>query len=151
MVVRSNIIIILATQSFFLAILRVHLKKNSYTVSAVAIDEQGNRSDPVQSKITVDQSAINTQNSQFTPKTTQLPADNHSAQNLTLSILDNDKLPVDIDIKELSLDIQSDDLAGNSRVSSFSRIDTGKYQVTITAGSTPENVTLTPKFRDNFF
>lgn len=126
-------------------------EKNSYTVSAVAIDEQGNRSDPVQSKITVDQSAINTQNSQFTPKTTQLPADNHSAQNLTLSILDNDKLPVDIDIKELSLDIQSDDPAGNSRVSSFSRIDTGKYQVTITAGSTPEIVTLTPKFRDNFF
>ncbi|WP_311749246.1 Ig-like domain-containing protein [Proteus terrae] len=126
-------------------------EKNSYTVSAVAIDEQGNRSDPVQSKITVDQSAINTQNSQFTPKTTQLPADNHSAQNLTLSILDNDKLPVDIDIKELSLNIQSDDPAGNSRVSSFSRIDTGKYQVTITAGSTPEIVTLTPKFRDNFF
>ncbi|MCT8230982.1 Ig-like domain-containing protein [Proteus terrae] len=126
-------------------------EKNSYTVSAVAIDEQGNRSDPVQSKITVDQSAINTQNSQFTPKTTQLPADNHSAQNLTLSILDNDKLPVDIDVKELSLDVQSDDPAGNSRVSSFSRIDTGKYQVTITAGSTPEIVTLTPKFRDNSF
>ncbi len=126
-------------------------EKNSYTISAVAIDEQGNRSDPVQSKIIVDQSAINTQNSQFTPKATQLPADNHSAQNLTLSILDNDKLPVDIDIKELSLDIQSDDPTGNSRVSSFSRIDAGKYQVTITAGSTPEIVTLTPKFRDNSF
>lgn len=126
-------------------------EKNSYTVSAVAIDEQGNRSDPVQSKITVDQSAINTQNSQFTPKTTKLPADNHSAQNLTLSILDNDKLPVDIDVKELSLDVQSDASAGNSWVSSFSRIDTGKYQVTITAGSTPEIVTLTPKFRDNTF
>ncbi|WPC99687.1 Ig-like domain-containing protein [Proteus terrae] len=126
-------------------------EKNSYTISAVAIDEQGNRSDPVQSKIIVDQSAINTQNSQFTPKATQLPADNHSAQNLTLSILDNDKLPVDIDIKELSLDIQSDDPTGNSRVSSFSRIDAGKYQVTITAGSTPEIVTLTPKFRDNTF
>lgn len=126
-------------------------EKNSYTVSAVAIDEQGNRSDPVQSKITVDQSAINIQNSQFTPKATQLPADNHSTQSLTLSILDNEKRPVDIDIKELSLDIQSDDPTGNSRVSSFSRIDAGKYQVTITAGSTPEIVTLTPKFRDNTF
>lgn len=124
---------------------------NSYTISAVAIDEQGNRSDPVQSQVTVDQSAINTQNSQFTPKTTQLPADNHSAQNLILSILDNDKLPIDINLKELSLNIQSDNPAGNSQVSHFSRIDAGKYQVTITAGSTPETVTLTPKFRDNTF
>lgn len=126
-------------------------EENSYTINAVAIDEQGNRSDPVQSHITVDQSAINTQNSQFTPKSTQLPADNHSVQNLTLSIFDNDKLPVDIDIKELSLKIQSDNPIGNSRVSNFSRIDTGKYQATITAGSTPEIVTLTPKFRDNIF
>lgn len=126
-------------------------EKNSYTISAVAIDEQGNRSDPVQSQVTVDQSAINTQNSQFTPKATQLPADNHSAQNLILSILDNDKLPIDINLKELSLNIQSDNPAGNSQVSHFSRIDAGKYQVTITAGSTPETVTLTPKFRDNTF
>lgn len=126
-------------------------EKNSYTISAVAIDEQGNRSDPVQSQITVDQSAINTQNSQFTPKVTQLPADSHSSQNLTLSILDNDKLPVDINIKELSLQVQSDNPISNSKVSNFSRIDAGKYQVTITAGSTPEMVTLTPKFRDNTF
>lgn len=126
-------------------------EKNNYTISAVAIDEQGNRSAPVQSQITVDQSAINTQNSQFTPKATQLPADSHSSQNLTLSILDNDKLPVDINIKELSLQVQSDNPIGNSKVSNFSRIDTGKYQVTITAGSTPEMVTLIPKFRDNTF
>ncbi|WIV89056.1 Ig-like domain-containing protein [Proteus appendicitidis] len=126
-------------------------EKNSYTISAVAIDDQGNRSDPVQSHITVDQSAINTQNSQFTPKATQLPADSHSAQNLTLSILDNDKLPVDININELSLQVQSDNPIGNSKVSNFSRIDAGKYQVTITAGSTPEMVTLIPKFRDNTF
>lgn len=126
-------------------------EKNSYTISAVAIDEQGNRSDPVQSQVTVDQSAINTQNSQFTPKKTQLSADNYSTQNLTLSILDNDKLPIDINLKELSLNIQSDNPIGNSRVSHFSRIDAGKYQATITAGSTPETVTLTPKFRDNIF
>ncbi|MDM3867440.1 Ig-like domain-containing protein [Proteus faecis] len=126
-------------------------EKNSYTISAVAIDEQGNRSDPVQSQVTVDQSAINTQNSQFTPKTTQLPADNHSAQNLILSILDNDNVPVDINIEELLLQVQSNTPIHSSRVSNFSRIDTGKYQVTITAGSTPEIVTLTPKFRDNTF
>lgn len=126
-------------------------EKNSYTISAVAIDEQGNRSDPVQSQIMVDQSAINTQNSQFTPITTQLPADNYSAQNLTLSILDNDNLPVDVNIKELSLQVQSNNPVSGSKVSNFSRIDTGKYQVTVTAGSSPEIVTLTPKFRDNIF
>lgn len=127
------------------------LSKNTYTISAVAIDEQGNRSDPVESKIIVDQAAINTQNSQFTPINTQLPADNHSAQNLTLSVLDNDKLPVDININELSLQVKSDNPISNSRVSQFSRLDTGKYQATITAGSTPEIVTLSPKFRDNTF
>lgn len=126
-------------------------EKNSYIISAVAIDEQGNRSDPVQSQIIVDQAAINTQNSQFTPKATQLPADNYSAQNLTLSILDNDNLPVDINIKELSLQVRSDNPASSSKVSNFNRIDTGKYQVTVTAGSSPEIVTLTPKFRDNIF
>lgn len=126
-------------------------EKNSYIISAVAIDEQGNRSDPVQSQIIVDQSAINTQNSQFTPKATQLPADNHSVQNLTLSILDNDNLPVDIDIKELSLQVQSDNPISSSQVSHFSQIDTGKYQATLRAGSSPEIVTLTPKFRDNTF
>lgn len=126
-------------------------EKNSYIISAVAIDEQGNRSDPVQSQIIVDQSAINTQNSQFTPKATQLPADNYSAQNLTLSILDNDNLPVDINLKELSLQVQSDNPASSSKVSNFNRIDTGKYQITVTAGSSPEIVTLTPKFRDNTF
>ncbi|WP_311752097.1 Ig-like domain-containing protein [Proteus columbae] len=126
-------------------------EKNSYIISAVAIDEQGNRSDPVQSQIIVDQAAINTQNSQFTPKATQLPADNYSAQNLTLSILDNDNLPVDINIKELSLQVQSDNPASSSKVSNFNRIDTGKYQITVTAGSSPEIVTLTPKFRDNIF
>lgn len=126
-------------------------EKNSYIISAVAIDEQGNRSDPVQSQIIVDQAAINTQNSQFTPKATQLPADNYSAQNLTLSILDNDNLPVDINIKELSLQVRSDNPASSSKVSNFNRIDTGKYQITVTAGSSPEIVTLTPKFRDNIF
>ncbi|HGN2346879.1 TPA: Ig-like domain-containing protein [Proteus mirabilis] len=126
-------------------------EKNSYTISAVAIDEQGNRSDPVQSIVTVVQSAINTQNSQFTPKATQLSADNHSTQNLTLSILDKDKLPININLKELSLNIQSDNPIGNRRVSHFSRIDAEKYQATITAGSPPEIVTLTPKFRDNTF
>ncbi|ODQ06206.1 Ig-like domain-containing protein [Shigella sp. FC1655] len=126
-------------------------EKNSYTISAVAIDEQGNRSDPVQSQIIVDQSAINTQNSQFTPTTTQLPADNYSAQNLTLSILDNDNLPVDINFEDLSLQVQSNNPVSGSKISNFSQIDTGKYQVTVTAGSSPEILTLTPKFRDNIF
>ncbi|MEQ5324416.1 Ig-like domain-containing protein [Proteus sp. fly-1008] len=126
-------------------------QQNSYTISAIAIDEQGNRSDPVQSKIIVSQSAINTQNSQFTPKISQLAADGHSTQSLLLTVLDNDKLPVDINLKELSLNSSSDNAISTSRISAFTRLDAGKYQLTITAGSSPETVTLTPKFRDDTF
>ncbi|OAT25897.1 Ig-like domain-containing protein [Proteus myxofaciens] len=127
------------------------LSKNTYTISAVAIDEQGNRSDPVESKIIVDQAAINTNNSLFEPKVSQLPADGHTKQHLTLSVFDNDKLPVDININELKLEQQSDTTKGNSQISPFSRIDKGQYQLTVTAGSTPEKLTLTPVFRDNSF
>lgn len=126
-------------------------QKNSYLISAVAIDEQGNRSEPVQSKVVVDQSAINTTNSQFTPTQSQLPADGHSTQTLTLSVLDNDNLPVDINLQELSLETQLGRQASNSKVSPFTRIDTGKYQATVTAGSVTEKLILTPKFRDNTF
>lgn len=127
------------------------IAQNTYTISAVAIDEKGNRSDPVQSKVIVDQAAINTQNSLFEPKQSQLPADGHTTQQLILSVFDNDKLPVDIDSKALSLQRQSDNAKGNSRISDFSRIDTGKYQLTVTTGSAPEKLTLTPVFRDNTF
>ena len=125
--------------------------KNSYTISAVAIDEKGNRSDPVQSKITVVQSAINTQNSQFEPGFSQLPADGHTQQQLVLSIFDNDNLPVDININELSVKKQTDNSTSGSTLSQFSRIDSGKYQITVTAGSSPEKLILTPYFRDNIF
>ncbi len=127
------------------------IEKNSYIISAVAIDTHGNRSAPVQTTVIVDKSLINTRNSLFSPKQSQLFANGEATQRLILSIVDNDNLPVDIDSKEITLQQQSDTEKGNSRISTFSRLAAGKYQLTVTAGSIPEKLTLTPVFRDNTF
>lgn len=127
------------------------IQKNTYTISAVAIDEQGNRSDPVQSQIIVDQSAINTQKSLFDPSLSQLPADGHTQQQLILSVFDNDNKPVNINIDELKLNIKTDNSLSGSHISAFSKIGAGEYDVIVTAGSSPEKLILTPYFRDNTF
>ncbi|HIE5973393.1 TPA: Ig-like domain-containing protein [Proteus mirabilis] len=127
------------------------IEKNSYIISAVAIDTHGNRSAPVQTTVIVDKSLINTRNSLFSPKQSQLFANGEATQRLILSIVDNDNLPVDIDSKEITLQQQSDTEKGNSRISTFSRLAAGKYQLTVTAGSIPEKLTLTPVLRDNTF
>lgn len=84
------------------------IEKNSYIISAVAIDTHGNRSAPVQTTVIVDKSLINTRNSLFSPKQSQLFANGEATQRLILSIVDNDNLPVDIDSKEITLQQQSD-------------------------------------------
>lgn len=56
------------------------IEKNSYIISAVAIDTHGNRSAPVQTTVIVDKSLINTRNSLFSPKQSQLFANGEATQ-----------------------------------------------------------------------
>ncbi|EPV3677956.1 Ig-like domain-containing protein [Enterobacter ludwigii] len=114
---------------------------NSYTVSGVAVDRKGNRSDRSETQVTVQAPEVNKQYSTFTPANSVLPADGKSTQVLTLALRDENNQAVDIDVKDISL--KSSTLRSAS-VSALTRKSAGVYTVTVTAGVDVENITLTP-------
>ncbi|MEI9540153.1 Ig-like domain-containing protein, partial [Enterobacter cancerogenus] len=91
--------------------------------------------------MTVQAPEVNKQYSTFTPANSVLPADGKSSQELTLTLRDESNQPVDVDIKDIS--IQHSTLK-SAVVSSPTRKSAGIYTVTVTAGSDAENVNLTP-------
>ncbi|EBV5419051.1 invasin [Salmonella enterica subsp. enterica serovar Saintpaul] len=114
---------------------------NTYTVSGVAVDRKGNRSDRSDTQVTVQAPEVNKQYSTFTPANSVLPADGKSTQVLTLALRDENNQAVDIDVKDISL--KSSTLRSAS-VSALNRKSAGVYTVTVTAGVDVENITLTP-------
>ena len=114
---------------------------NTYTVSGIAVDTKGNRSDRSDTQVTVQASEVNKQTSTFTPVSSVLPADGKSTQILTLTLLDANNQAVDIDVKDISL---KNSALKSATVSALTRNSAGVYIVTVTAGTDVENVTLTP-------
>lgn len=114
---------------------------NTYTVSGVAVDRKGNRSDRSETQVTVQASAVNNQTSTFTPQSSVLPADGKSAQELTLTLRDGNRQPVDMDVQDISLNSST---LKSSTVSVLTRQSAGVYTATVTAGTDEETVTLTP-------
>ncbi|ELF0847164.1 inverse autotransporter beta domain-containing protein [Salmonella enterica] len=114
---------------------------NTYTVSGVAVDTKGNRSDRSDTQVTVQAPEVNKQTSTFTPVSSVLPADGKSTQALTLTLKDENNQAVDIDVKGISLNSSA---LKSAAVSSLTRKSTGVYTVTVTAGTDNETVTLTP-------
>ncbi|HFQ9142145.1 TPA: inverse autotransporter beta domain-containing protein [Enterobacter cancerogenus] len=114
---------------------------NTYTVSGVAVDTKGNRSERSDTQVTVQAPEINKQYSTFTPASSVLPADGKSTQVLTLMLRDENNRAVDMDVKDISL--KSSTLKSAS-VSVLTRKSAGVYTVTVTAGIDVENITLTP-------
>ncbi|EBR1860519.1 invasin [Salmonella enterica] len=114
---------------------------NTYTVSGVAVDTKGNRSERSDTQVTVQAPEVNKQYSTFTPVSSLLPADGKSTQKLTLAIRDENNQAVDMDVKDISL--KSSTLKSAS-VSALTRKSAGVYTVTVTAGADNETVTLTP-------
>ncbi|WP_337231743.1 inverse autotransporter beta domain-containing protein [Citrobacter portucalensis] len=114
---------------------------NTYTVSGVAVDTKGNRSDRSDTQVTVQAPEVNKQNSTFTPESSTLSADGKSTQVLTLTLQDDNKQPVDMDVKDISL---KNSALKSAAVSALTRKSAGVYTVTVTAGSDNETVTLTP-------
>ncbi|MDE9566171.1 Ig-like domain-containing protein [Xenorhabdus bovienii] len=128
-----------------------HKVKNTYSVSAVAIDKKGNRSNPVHMQVIVSSAAINTANSLFSPEISELAAEGKSTQKLTLTIKDKMNQPVDVNVEEITLKIESSHKtrgSHSSQVSDFQRIAVGQYAVTVTAGTRTETLTLTPFVRN---
>jgi adhesin/invasin len=114
---------------------------NTYTVSGVAVDTKGNRSDRSETQVTVQAPEVNKTNSTFTPVSSTLPADGKSNQLLTLILRDENNQAVDMDVKDISLENST---LKSATVSSLTRKSAGVYIVTVTAGADNETVTLTP-------
>ncbi|ECY4071807.1 invasin [Salmonella enterica subsp. enterica serovar Curacao] len=114
---------------------------NTYTVSGVAVDTKGNRSSRSDTQVTVQATEVNKQTSTFTPVSSVLLADGKSTQVLTLMLLDENNQPVDMDVKDISL---NSSVLKSATISALTRKSAGVYAVTVTAGRDAENVTLTP-------
>ncbi|MCK8148097.1 inverse autotransporter beta domain-containing protein [Citrobacter sedlakii] len=114
---------------------------NTYTVSGVAVDTKGNRSDRSDTQVTVQAPGVNKQYSTFTPVSSVLPADGKSTQVMTLALQDENNQAVDINVKDISL---KNSALKSATVSSLTRKSAGVYTVTVTAGTDSETVTLTP-------
>lgn len=114
---------------------------NTYTVSGVAVDAKGNRSDRSDSQVTVQAPDVNKQTSTFTPASSVLPADGKSTQVLTLTLRDENNQAVDMHVKDISL---KNSTLKSAVVSALTKKSAGVYTVTVTAGTDNETVTLTP-------
>lgn len=114
---------------------------NSYTVSGVAVDSKGNRSDRSETQVTVQAADANKEHSTFTPAGSLLPADGQSKQELTLTVRDNNNQLADLDVKDISL---KNSPLKSATVSALTRKSAGVYTVTVTSGTDNETVTLTP-------
>lgn len=119
---------------------------NTYTISAVAVDNKGNTSNRAETQITVTEAAINVTNSSLTPASSILPADGHSQQTLTLTLKDSQGNPVNLNEKEIS--VAAGNKLNGAKVTSFIRQSAGQYTAIVTAGTVPEIFTVTPQARN---
>lgn len=114
---------------------------NTYTVSGVAVDTKGNRSDRSDTQVTVLAPMVSKQMSTFTPASSALAADGRSTQVLTLTLRDENNQMVDLAVKDITL---KSGALKSSTVSALTKKSAGVYTVTVTAGTDNETVTLTP-------
>ncbi|WP_235424098.1 inverse autotransporter beta domain-containing protein, partial [Citrobacter koseri] len=128
---------------------------NNYTVTGVAVDQKGNRSNSSETQVSVKAPDISKSSSTFTPASSTLPADGTSTQELTLTLLDAQGEPVDIPVSEVVINSagqassavkhQKSAVAQTSaKVSEVTRKSAGVFSVTVTAGTKAETLILTP-------
>lgn len=120
---------------------------NTYQLSGVAVDTQGNVSRRAITTLVVSQAAISNATSEFTPAASTLPADNSSQQNLILTIRDAKGHPIDIGEDEISVAARSGQPHSGATVSPLQRRDIGTFALTVTAGTGTDVLTLTPGAR----
>lgn len=115
--------------------------ENSYTLSGIAVDKKGNRSNRSDSQITVFAPTISESQSSFTPANSELQADGVSQSTLTLTIKDAHGQPMEVaasDIKLATTQLKS------AKVSAPEKQGTGQFAITVTAGTNEETLQLTP-------
>ncbi|EBY6849608.1 LysM peptidoglycan-binding domain-containing protein [Salmonella enterica subsp. enterica] len=114
---------------------------NSYTVSGVAIDSRGNRSNRSDTQVTVQTPLVNEQHSTFTPGESTIPADGKSTQVLTLSVRDIQNNPVDVGTDDITFNIIKHN---ETQVSTPVKTNAGVYEVNVTSGMANDSVKITP-------
>ncbi|PIJ52274.1 hypothetical protein BL250_04745 [Erwinia sp. OLTSP20] len=127
---------------------------NTYTLTGVAVDKKGNRSGESHTQLTVETPLLDKKNSTFTPADSILAADGESKEVLTLTVKDSQMKPVDTAVQDIKIittrgtgAVKAARAAGmtEATVSAPVKKSTGVYEVTVTAGTTSESLTLTPE------
>lgn len=114
---------------------------NNYTVTGVAIDTKGNRSNQTLTQVAVKMPELNISNSMLSPDKSVLPADGKSTQVLKLELRDNQNNPVDLPATDISIDKGT---LKSASVSNASKSNAGTYLITVTAGTETETVIVKP-------
>ncbi|WP_160126118.1 inverse autotransporter beta domain-containing protein, partial [Serratia sp. Z4] len=118
---------------------------NTYTVSGIAMDKQGNASNQSETQVTVQAPVISESQSSLSPAESTLPADGKSTQVLTLSLKDAQGQAVDIARSDVVIHAEyAKRSGGNASVSEPKLVQAGIYEVTVVAGTVPEVLVLTP-------
>lgn len=123
--------------------------ENTYNMSAVAVDTQGNISRSKMTQVTVLQSEASALKSTLEPENILLPANGKAQQRLMLKVRDMNGNPVDLAPEEISIKAQRMERSvGLSTVSEFQRQSAGEYTATLTAGTQPTTFMIEPAARD---
>ena len=120
---------------------------NTYTLHGVAVDKQGNRSNRSETQITVNAPVFNAARSTFLPTDSVVPTKS-GVQVMTLTVRDGQDGLIDVPLSDLSLAVTRGTASTGAKVSDFSRKSVGVYEVTVTAGTLPEALTLKPSIQN---
>lgn len=123
--------------------------ENTYSMSAVAVDTQGNMSRSATTQVTVLPAEVSALNSSLEPENVSLPANGKAQQRLTLKVRDLHGNPVDLDPNEIQISAKRTKRSADASViSAFQRQSAGEYAATLTAGTQPTVFTIAPSARD---
>lgn len=130
---------------------------NTYRISAIAYDTQGNASPVAYSDIVVDDSGVNTKTSSMVASPATLPANAVASSVIELNIKDNNNQPITGIVDELTFSLELAELPDAKRarvaraaplpsvehsITQISESAPGVYQATLTAGSKPQLINI---------
>ena len=122
--------------------------KNTYTLRGVAWDVKGNHSKPAVTQLSVEQPALSAEKSRLYPQEAGLPADGKSTFTFKVYMRDEQDNPVDVNEKEMVSILKSRSRAPvEAKLSSLVRLQKGEYQLQVTSGLRPEELSLSVNAR----
>jgi adhesin/invasin len=134
---------------------------NSYTLAAVAYDNQGNASNRATTQIIITEQVVDNIKSTFEVSNSEMPADGSSVSDIILNLKDANNLPAEGFSEKLKLALDFSPVHAitprsrqrsapsiNTLLSSVKETKPGVYVFSLTAGLAPGKVTITPTLND---